>query len=92
MTNYARGRRSEYRTMRLLEGAGYRCVRSAGSHTEVDVIGIGATDFVLVQVKLNCRASAEEIEGLKLLRTPKNCKKLIHEWKSRARVPMVRQV
>ena len=30
-TNYSRGRRYEYRTIKLLEAAGYECLRAAGS-------------------------------------------------------------
>jgi Holliday junction resolvase-like predicted endonuclease len=46
-----KGRRSEHRSMALLEAAGYRCTRSAGSLGEWDIIGIGRAHVVLCQVK-----------------------------------------
>ena len=46
-----KGTRNEHRTMALLESAGYHCTRSGGSLGVFDVIGIGSSDIVLVQVK-----------------------------------------
>jgi hypothetical protein len=34
-----------------LEASGYVVTRAAGSMVEFDLVGIGATDFVLVQVR-----------------------------------------
>jgi Holliday junction resolvase-like predicted endonuclease len=51
MNAKAKGRRNEHRSMALLEAAGYRCTRSAGSLGEWDIIGIGPTDVVLCQVR-----------------------------------------
>lgn len=50
-TNYARGRAAEYRTIRLLEAAGYTCARTAGSHGCADVIAWNAQGWRLIQVK-----------------------------------------
>ncbi len=41
--------------MALLEAAGYLCTRAAASLGAWDVIGIGPTDIVLLQVKSNDR-------------------------------------
>jgi len=46
-----KGTRNEHRSARVLEAAGYRCIRSAGSRTEWDLVGVGQLDVVLVQVK-----------------------------------------
>ena len=35
--NYINGRRREYQIMRTLELEGYYCVRSAGSHSKIDI-------------------------------------------------------
>lgn len=43
-TNYARGRRREYKAMNLLRRKGCDVVfRSAGSHSPIDVVGIDRT-------------------------------------------------
>jgi hypothetical protein len=41
MNAKAKSRRNKHRSMALLEAAGYRCTRSAGSLGEWDIIGIG---------------------------------------------------
>ncbi len=38
--NYRNGRAFEYRVMRDLEGLGYWCMRSAGSHGHADVVAL----------------------------------------------------
>lgn len=50
-TNYSRGASAEYRAIEHLEGVGYFCVRSAGSHGPVDLVAIGPTGIRLIQVK-----------------------------------------
>ena len=87
-----KGRRSEHRSMALLEAAGYRCTRSAGSLGEWDIIGIGPTDVVLCQVKTRDWPSAAEWEALKLFQAPPNCRKLVHRWRDRQRLPDVREI
>src|SRR6516162_2435438 len=47
----AKGSRNEKRSIRLLEAAGYACTRAAASLGVWDIIGVGSTDFALVQVK-----------------------------------------
>jgi hypothetical protein len=51
MNAKAKSRRNKHRSMALLEAAGYRCTRSAGSLGEWDIIGIGRAHVVLRQVK-----------------------------------------
>ena len=87
-----KGNRNERRTMALLEAVGYCCTRAAASLGAWDVIGIGAADVVLVQVKTNGWPRAEEIERLKLFRAPANARKLIHRWRDRVRMPDVREL
>lgn len=40
MTNYASGRRYEWKIMDILRKEGFYPVRAAGSHSKIDVIGI----------------------------------------------------
>lgn len=87
-----KGSRAEHRTMQLLEASGYSCTRAAASLGVFDIIGIGATDIVLVQVKSNQWPRSEEIEAIKLFRAPANAKKLIHRWRDRVRLPDVKEL
>lgn len=88
----AKGSRNERRTMRLLEAAGYACTRAAASLGVFDVIGIGAIDIVLVQVKSTAWPGTAEIEQMKLFRAPPNCRKIIHRWKDRVQLPDVKEL
>ncbi len=74
--NYLRGYRVERRAKERLEKLGYLVVRSAGSHSPVDMVGIGVNDIKLVQCKsmqfgkpYNPRA---ELTALSALTAPQN--------------------
>lgn len=84
-----KGSRNEHRSIRLLESAGYACTRAAASLGAWDVIGIGATDVVLVQVKTRDWPGAEEIARLKRFAAPANARKVIHRWRDRREQPDV---
>ena len=88
-TAYAKGRRNEWRSMRLFEASGYRCIRAAGSHTEWDFVAIGPVDIVLCQVKTARNASPADREAMALYPAPANARKLIHIWMPRQREPRV---
>jgi Holliday junction resolvase len=88
----AKGSRNERRSMSVLEAAGYRCTRSAASLGEWDIVGIGSTDFVLVQVKTRDWPGAVEMETLKLFPVPPNARKLVHRWRYRQRLPDVKEI
>lgn len=92
MNTNAKGSRQEHRTMKLLEAAGYRCTRAAASLGEWDVIGIGTTDVVLVQVKSNEWPRSVEMETLNNFTVPPNTKRLIHRWRDRHRLPDVKEL
>ena len=92
MTNYVAGRNAEYRTMRVLEAAGYRCLRTAGSHGPWDVIGFGPVDCVLVQVKRGGKPAVNQILAEmrdEQERLAPNVRQLLHWWKVRASTPEV---
>lgn len=87
-----KGNKNEHRSMDLLEAAGYACTRAAASLGAWDVIGIGTTDTVLVQVKSNEWPRTEEMETLQAFRCPSNCRRLVHRWRDRQRLPDVREI
>lgn len=91
--NYRKGREREYRTMRLLESAGYSAYRMAGSHSPVDVIAVDSLGLRLVQVKSG-RAGVTPLdrETLKGLPRPPNSTVEVWRWKDRVRVPLIEVV
>ena len=93
MNNYRKGREREYRTMRLLEAAGYQAFRMAGSHSPVDVIGMNSLGLRLVQVKSG-RAGASPVdrEILKNLQRPENSTVEVWRWPDRVREPLIERV
>lgn len=92
MNAKAKGTRNEHRSIAVLEAAGYRCTRSAASLGEWDIVGIGTTDVVLVQTKTGRWPGTEEMEMLALFPVPPNCRKLVHRWMPRQRLPDVKEL
>ncbi len=82
-----KGTRREHASKRLLEAAGYTVFRCAGSHGLFDLIGVSATDVVLVQVKCRDWPYGAEREALEAFRVPGNCRKLVHRWRDGQRTP-----
>jgi hypothetical protein len=87
-----KGTAREHRSIAILEATGYRCTRAAASLGAWDIIGIGSTDVVLVQVKSRDWPGAAEMEVLRDFPCPVNCRKLLHRWRDRRRVPDVREL
>ena len=87
-----KGTRNEHRSRVLLEAAGYAVTRAAASLGMWDLIGIGSTDVVLVQVKTRDWPGAAEMEALSTFRVPPNCRRLVHRWRERQRMPDVREL
>jgi Holliday junction resolvase len=56
MPLYHKGRRAEYRLIRLLEDNGFFCIRSAGSFSPFDIFATDEEKIFLFQVKF-CRSS-----------------------------------
>ena len=92
MNAKAKGTKNEHRTIRVLEAAGYRCTRSAASLGEWDVIGIGTTDVVLVQVKTGRWPGGLEMAVLREFEAPPNVRKLVHRWMPRKSLPEVQEL
>jgi uncharacterized protein with GYD domain len=92
MNTKAKGTRNEHRSITILEAAGYRCTSSAASLGAWDIVGIGPSDTVLCQVKTRDWPGIVEMETLKLFPAPENCKKIVHRWRHRARVPDIKLI
>ncbi len=61
MSNYISGRNAEYAIKRMLISEGFKFViRSAGSHTPVDLIATNGKSIVVVQVKKGSYISKDE--------------------------------
>jgi len=80
MSNYARGRKKEYKMQAHLREEGYLVVRSAGSKTPFDLIAIpmvkNRQDHALVrliQVKVRKMSTAEVEETKELRKTVPSC-------------------
>jgi Holliday junction resolvase len=73
-----KGTAREHRSIAILEATGYRCTRAAASLGAWDIIGIGSTDVVLVQVKSRDWPGSVELETLRDFPCPVNCRKLLH--------------
>jgi len=87
-----KGTRNEHKTIRVLEAAGYLCVRAAASLGPFDIVGISPADVVLVQVKTNRWPSEAELESLAVIPTPQGVRKLVHRWDDHRRFPHVKEI
>lgn len=92
MNAKAKGTRNEHRSRLLLEAAGYAVTRAAASLGAWDLVGIGSTDVVLVQVKTRDWPGAVEMEALQVFPAPPNARKLVHRWRDHQRLPDVREL
>ena len=92
MNAAAKGARNEHRSMAVLESAGYRCTRSAASLGAWDIIGISSRDVVLCQVKTARWPGTVEMEVLLGFVAPVSCRKIVHRWRHRQRLPDVREL
>lgn len=92
MNSKRKGNRNEHRSMALLEASGYATTRAAASLGAWDIIGIGPTDVVLCQVKTRDWPSSLEMERLREFRCPPMCKRLVHRWRDRVRLPDVKEI
>ena len=87
-----KGNRNEHRSMAVLEAAGYYCIRSSLSAGIFDVVGIGKTDIVLIQVKTRDWPSSADVEAIRAFPAPPNARKLLHRYRDRVALPDVKEV
>ena len=89
MNAKAKGTRNEHRSRAILEVAGYRVTRAAGSLGEWDLIAVGSQDIVLCQVKSRDWPGEIERRALAEFPVPPNARKILHRWRDRQRQPDV---
>ena len=87
----AKGSRVERKAMRWYESKGYRCTKSGGSLGCWDIIGIGAADVLLIQVKANRWCAGKELANIIAFSVPPNCQKIVLRWDDYARAPEIRK-
>ena len=87
-----KGTRNEHRSRLLLEAAGYRVTRAAGSFGEFDLVAISRTGILLVQCKSNRPPGPIERACLIEFPAPDNAQRLIHVWHDGQRLPEVREL
>ena len=82
MSNYSRGANFERRVKKYLENGGYLVIRSAGSHSPVDLVALRAGEVLLIQVKLNGEIPQVEAEQLIEIARENQCQALLAwNWK-----------
>lgn len=87
-----KGAKREHKSMAIMEAAGYRCTRAAGSMGEWDFVGVSSDGLVLCQVKSRDWPGTAEMETLRAFPAPPNARKLIHRWRDYQRLPDVREL
>ena len=91
--HYRKGREREWRSIRLLEAAGYQAFRMAGSHSPVDVIGVNKLGTRLIQVKSGgAKVTPAEREALSLIPRPSNSTIEVWRWPDRVREPLIERI
>lgn len=84
---YKTGYRAELRAKKILEGWGFKVVRSARSGGPFDLVGWNEVRFTLVQVKVCPTGKLPSFNRLKKklakIPVPANCKKELWIWERR---------
>ena len=57
-----------------------------------DIVGISATDIVLLQVKTRDWPCGAEMEALRAFSAPPNARKILHRYRDRVALPDMREV
>ncbi len=92
MNTKAKGTRNEHRSKAIFEAAGYAVCRAAASLGVWDLIAVSGTDLVLCQARTRDWPGAAELETLRDFPAPANCRKLVHRWRDRQRLPDVKEL
>jgi len=75
MTNYTRGRAVEYMTVHDYESRGWWAVRTAGSHSCVDVIAMRQGEIHLIQCSVRAKGKTmRDFDTLRALAAENNCR------------------
>jgi Holliday junction resolvase-like predicted endonuclease len=92
MSNKSKGRRNEYKAIKILRDQGYQCTRSAASLGVWDIIAISETHIKLVQVKTNKMPSQNEIKNMRDYKAPTICSKEVWLFKDKEPLPIIKVV
>ena len=84
--------RNKHRSGKLLEAIGYTPLRMFGLNGVFDLVGLAASDLVLVKVITDAEPTAATIEAIRKIPAPANCRKLVHVWLPGRRHPQVTEV
>lgn len=88
-----KGRRAEHRVRRILEAAGFRVCRAAGSKGPTDLIAWDTTAIRFISVKSGTRyASAIEREALQQMPRPVNSSIEVWRWPDRCSEPRIERL
>ena len=63
--NYLKGRNFEYKVKKSLEDDGYFVVRTAGSHSPIDLLAFKRDDIRMLQLKCKAKPTAAEIKVMR---------------------------
>jgi len=90
----AKGTRTEHKVIKLIEAAGYQCIRSAASLGPFDVVATNRLGMRCIQVKCNAWPGPEEREDLRMAarRLPANALVECWRWNDNAREPIIKQL
>ena len=89
MSKYTKGRRLEYKTIRVLEEEGFEWIRSAGSKGVFDIWACRGNVLLLVQVKANKKPSSDEVERIRSFHCPTTAAREVWVWRDRDPNPEV---
>jgi len=92
MDRKRKGTRLERRTIKMLEAAGYLCIRAAGSLGPIDLAAFNGFGVRLIQVKANAWPGPVEREGLRAAakNLPPNALIECWRWNDNAREPIIK--
>jgi hypothetical protein len=88
----AKGTRLERKTFKMLQSAGYQCIRSAASLGAFDIIAMNPLGIRCIQIKANAWPGPVEREGLREAAKglPPNACVECWRWNDNAGVPLIR--
>ncbi|HRS72336.1 MAG TPA: hypothetical protein P5175_10850 [Anaerohalosphaeraceae bacterium] len=94
MNRKAKGARLERKTIKMLQSAGYQCIRSAASLGVFDVVAMNHLGLRCIQVKANSWPGPIEREGLRAAAKslPPNALIECWRWNDNARKPLIKHL
>jgi Holliday junction resolvase len=81
VNKYIKGAVYEWKVKKEYENKNYLVIRSAGSHSPIDLVAINEKEIIFIQCKRIKKISSiekKEIEDFKKIKIPFNCRKEFH--------------